>query len=184
MGVMARTRSQSAAALTDIAWALHRLLQYGSSATLTPSAAAARTAVSRWLEQVDPLLQGVAAEAHIQVPVFPLTSGQLSTLEAEISRYRTGGGLKLSVHVRATLEHLHASLIAVQRSSYLLLAAVLGVILLNIAYLLLLTQTPRTLLISVNLLALTVTLGVWALHHFGYLRHLWESYFHHAAVHP
>jgi hypothetical protein len=180
---MGRTRSQSAAAVTDIAWALHRLLQYDSPATLTPSAAASRTAVIRWLEQVGPLIQGVSPEARIQAPVFPLTSGQLSTLEAEIATYRPGR-LKLSVHVRATLEHLHASLIAVQRSSFLLLAAVLGVISLNIVYLLLLTQTPRTLVISGNLLALTVILGIWALHHFGYLRHLWESYFHHAAVHP
>lgn len=180
---MAKTRAQSAAVLTDTSWALHRLLQHAASAPLTPSAAAARTKVIRWLDQVDPLVQQTPTAARIDAPAFPLSSGQLRELEEEIARLKQGRHAP-SMHARVTLDHLHASLSALQRSSYLVLTALLGAVLLNVAYLSLLTQTPRPLVITGNLVALAVALGIWALHHVGFLGRLWESFFRHAATYP
>jgi hypothetical protein len=183
-------------ALTDIVWALKRLLEQAPSKALAATEAEYWVRVDRWIQEVEPVLRQdhESRSGSFNIPAFPLTSPQLRALEGSLQQVvqtQSSGGQERSVAgspvqagapLWATIEHLHASLRAVHRSSYLIFGVLIAMLVLNVLCLTLMSSVSRYLVILANITAVLITTLFWAIHNSN-LRHHWTVFYRHAAIH-
>jgi hypothetical protein len=182
-------------AIKDVIWAMSRLLDQVGHDELSPESRQYSDAVKEWMADTEAALHdGGSGHVRVRMHPFPLTSPQLRRLEADIygmvsqrsMAVRRGRAKQCPAELtlprfQHTIEHLHASLTSVHWSSYLVLAALLGLLALNAVFLALLSNTVRSTIIIVNLVAIVAAIALWCVHHL-YIRKHWVAFYSHAAM--
>jgi hypothetical protein len=156
--------------------------------------------VEHWIQEVEPFLRPPNGGGPSgQPPAFPLTSPELRTLEKEIyqAAQETAGrgrhhaarlrGLRaVESSIQGSLERLHETLDKAQHSSYYILYSLVGLGLLNAAYVavfIFLPDVPHYLLIVVNVAGIGVAILIWYYHDLDLRLHEAAVHFH-TAIHP